>query len=422
MKKFLWVLFTILVTISISQTLQAQGFGCDFNIDSGQWEGPDGGPCTNTIITAVPFLRIIPEARSGAMGDAGIAISPDANAMHFNNSNLAFAENRIGVAATYTPWLRSLGLTDVYMAYLSAYTKFGDKRNQAAGFGLRYFSLGQIDFTNENGETIGNGRPNEFELTGAYSRKLTETFSVGVGAKFIYSNLASGQSVGGVDIKPGITGAADISFTFSKPMKLGGMEGRTTTGLAISNIGPKITYTNSINKDYIPTNFGLGTALELDLDEFNSLTFALDLNKLLVPTPPIFSVDDNGNLVDQDGNPISNDGDEIPDYKQQGLVGAMFSSFGDAPDGFGEEMREFMISIGAEYWYDKQFAVRAGYYWEHKTKGNRKFFTVGLGLKYSIFGLNFSYLVPTSNQRNPLDNTLRFTLLFDIADKDDEDL
>ncbi len=401
MKKILWVFFTTLL-LTQSNELLAQ-FDCEFNVQTGEYINPStGGPCINTIITAVPFLRITPDARSGAMGDVGIATSADPNAMHFNTSKLPFADSDFGVSATYTPWLRALGLTDVYMAYLSAYGKFGDRGEQAAGVGLRYFSLGQINFTNDNGDPQGTGRPNEFELSGTYARQLSDNFSVGIAAKFIYSNLAADQVVGGIEIKPGITGAADISFTFTKPLKMGGMKGRTTTGLAITNIGPKITYTNSINKDYIPTNLGLGTALELDLDEFNSLTFALDLNKLMVPTPPIDPVD----LDPADGQ---------PDYKQQGLIGAMFSSFGDAPNGFGEEMREFSFSAGAEYWYDEQFAVRTGYYWEHPTKGNRQFFTVGLGVKYSIFGLNFSYLVPTSNQRNPLDNTLRFSLLFDFG-------
>ncbi len=418
MKKIFWVLLPTFIIILQSSTLSAQN-GCQYNLATGEWTNPDGGPCTNTIITAVPFLRIVPEARAGAMGDVGIAVTPDANAMHFNTSNLAFADKNIGIAATYTPWLRSLGLTDVYMAYLSAYGKIGDKGDQAVAGSIRYFSLGKISFTNENGEGVGEGRPNEFELALAYSRKLSEHFSIGIGAKLIYSNLAAGQKVDDIDIKAGITGAADISMTFSKPIKLGGMTGKSTTGLAITNIGPKITYTNSVNKDYIPTNFGLGTALELDIDDFNSLTFALDMNKLMVPTPPFYR-NENGELVDHDGNSIDANGDEVLDYKQQGLVSAMFKSFGDAPGGFSEEMKEFMISIGAEYWYDKQFAVRAGYYWEHKTKGNRRYFTVGLGLKYSVFGLNFSYLVPTSNQRNPLDNTLRFTLLFDIEGGNDE--
>lgn len=401
MKKIIWVFFFALL-FTQNNTVVAQGFNCDLNAQ-GNWVIPMSGdqPCVNTIITAVPFLRIVPEARSGAMGDAGIATSADANAMHFNTSKLPFADSDFGVSATYTPWLRSLGLNDVYLAYLSGYGKFGDEGNQAAGFSIKYFSLGQINFTDNNGQSLGTGRPNEFEMSGTYARKLSENFSIGVAAKFIYSNLAAGQTSDNIDIKAGITGAADLSFTFSKPIKLGGIKANTTTALAITNIGPKITYTNSINKDYIPTNLGIGTAMDFHLDEFNTITFALDVNKLMVPTPDYELLDEN-----QDGQ---------PDYKQQGLVGAMFSSFSDAPEGFAGEMREFSISTGLEYWYDKQFAVRTGYYWEHRTKGNRQYFTVGLGLKYSVFGLNFSYLVPTSNQRNPLDNTLRFTLLFDFG-------
>ncbi len=385
----------LLLTLALfNSNLNAQGFGCDLSTTTGTWVDDQGNPCVNTIVTAVPFLRIVPDARAGAMGDVGMATSADANSMHFNASKLVFAEKDLGIAATYTPWLRALGLSDVYMAYLTFYNKFGKDGNQAVGVGLRYFSLGQINYTNNNGEPIGTGRPNEFEFKGSYARLLTESFSVAVGAKFIYSNLAAGQEVGGIEIKPGITGAADLSFTFSKPIEIGGRDARITSALAITNIGPKITYTNSINRDFIPTNLGLGAALDLELDEYNSLTFALDINKLMVPTPP------------HDGS---------TEYKDQGIIGAMFSSFGDAPDGGSEELREFMWSIGAEYWYDKQFAVRTGYYYEHPTKGNRQFFTVGLGIKYSVFGLNFSYLVPTSNQRNPLDNTLRFTLLFDFG-------
>lgn len=399
MRQFSLSIIFIAFAVLVSTQANAQ-FGCSLN-SQGNWVDATGNPCVNTIVTAVPFLRIVPDARAGAMGDTGIATSADPNAMHFNQSKLVFADNDFGIAATYTPWLRSLGLTDVYMAYLTAYGKFGDKGNQAAGIGLRYFSLGQINYTDNNGESIGTGRPNEFELTMAYSRKLTKYFAVGVGAKFIYSNLAAGQQVSNIEIQPGISGAADISFTFAKPITLGGMDAKFTSAVAITNIGPKITYTRSVYKDYIPTNLGIGLGLDLDLDEFNSLTFAMDINKLMVPTPPHDFVDDNNN--------------DQPDYKEQGIIGAMFSSFNDAPDGGSEELQEFMISAGMEYWYDKQFAVRAGYYWEHELKGNRQFFTVGMGIKYSVFGLNFSYLVPTSNQRNPLDNTLRFTLIFDFG-------
>ncbi len=359
--------------------------------------------CLNAISTAVPFLGIVPDARSAALGNAGVAISPDANAMHFNASKLVFAEEDLSIAATYTPWLRALGLNDVYMAYLTGFKKIDEF--QAVGLGLRYFSLGSIQFTDTEGNALNTGRPYEFEINGAYSRKLGEKLSASIGAKFIYSDLASGQQVDGETIEAGAAGAADIGFTYQSPIKLNGSESFLRLGLALTNLGSKITYTNSINRDYLPANLGLGAAWEFELDEYNSLTTIVDINKLLVPTP-----DPN---VDADGN-------NIPDYREKSVVSSVLGSFNDAPNGFNEEMRELNFSLGLEYWYDKQFAVRAGYFYEHESKGNRKFLTVGLGLKYNVFGLNLSYLVPTTNQQNPLDNTLRFSLVFDFGVLDDD--
>lgn len=378
-----------------------------FKDTDGQWVLPDGSPCPNAIITAVPFLRIVADARSGAMGDVGIALSPDANAMHFNDAKLVFAEQDLGISATYTPWLRALGLTDVYLAYLTGYYKTDEF--QAFGLGLRYFSLGEIAFTDINGEPLGNGRPNEFEVKASYSRKLSDNFSAAIGAKFIYSNLASGQVVNGTNITSGTAGAADVSLFYRTPIDLNSIESNLAIGLAITNVGSKITYTNAANneRDYIPTNLGIGAAWEFMIDDYNSITIAADINKFLVPTP----CPNNDCDEDQTG---------IPDWKEESPIGGIFTSFGDAPGGFEEELRELMYSVGLEYWYDKQFAVRAGYYSENQLKGNRRFFTVGLGLKYQIFGLNFSYLVPTTNQRNPLDNTLRFSLLFDFGSTDDK--
>lgn len=393
----------MLVVLSAS-VVSAQG-GCTVGQD-GKLYNIDGTPCTNTVTSAVPFLRIVADARSGAMGDAGIAISADPNAMHFNASKLAFAEDKMAMSATYTPWLRSLGLNDVYMAYLTGYRKLDDQELQTLGFSLRYFSLGSIQFTDVNGTPLNTGRPNEFEVGIAYARKLTEKMSAAVTGKFIYSNLAAGNVVGGDVIEPAIAGAADFSLTYKSPIELkNGGDGDLTVGLALSNIGNKVSYTNSTERDFLPANFGLGAAYTMNLDQYNSLTFTTDVNKFLVPTPC-------------QGGPeeCDQDNDDVPDYKQESPIGAIFSSWGDAPEGFAEEMREFMFSFGAEYWYDKQFAVRAGYFSEHVRKGARKYLTVGLGLKYNVFGLNFSYLVPTTNQRNPLDNTLRFSLLFNFAD------
>jgi hypothetical protein len=390
------------------QTADAQCFPRDPSRPAGPSNpliSPDGTPCVNTVLTAVPFLRIVADARSGAMGDVGIGLSPDPNAMHFNPSKLAFAEQKMGLSATYTPWLRALGLNDVYLAYLTGFYKIDDM--QTLGFGLRYFSLGSIPFTDVNGEPLVTGRPNEFEITGAYARKLADRFSASVSAKFIFSNLAAGQIVSGEVIEPGIAGAADFSLTYKAPIEMRTMNSDLTVGLAITNVGSKITYTKSLAKDFLPANIGLGAAWSLDINDFNRITFASDVNKLLVPTPC------QGQDCDLDGN-------GIPDFKEVSPIGAIFSSFGDAPEGFKEELRELTFSFGAEYWYDQQFAVRLGYYTEHFQKGGRKFLTAGLGLKYNVFGLNFSYLIPTTNQRNPLDNTLRFSLLFDFAAFDAE--
>jgi len=404
MKNLLLKCFLVaLVGWSASGQVQAQ---CTLDPDSGNYFNLDGTPCTNTIVTAVPFLRITPDARSGGMGDAGIALTADPNAMHFNASKLVYAENELGLSATYTPWLRSLGLNDVYLAYLSGYYKLDDL--QALGFSLRYFSLGSIQFTDENGQPLTTGRPNEFEIAFAYSRKLAERFSAGLTGKFIYSNLAAGQTVpGGETIEVGLAGAADISFTYEAPIDLRNSNSNLRLGLALTNIGSKITYTRSTVRDFLPANFGFGAAWDIDFDQYNRLTITTDINKLMVPTPC------QGPDCDEDGN-------GVPDYKEQSPISGIFSSWSDAPEGFSEEMREFMFSFGAEYWYDQQFAVRTGYFYENPRKGGRQYLTVGLGLKYNIFGLNFSYLVPTTNQRNPLDNTLRFSLLFDFAGAGEE--
>jgi len=408
MKKLFYLPF-LMAALLVNNYAQAQigapcvnGQGYFYDPITGQ-SFPTGERCANAVTSAVPFLRITPDARGGAMGDVGIASSVDPNGMHYNQSKLAFAEKNVSIAATYTPWMRNLGLQDVYLAYLSGYVRLDER--QAIGMSLRYFSLGDIEFTDDNGQSLGQGRPNEFELTGAYARKLSEQFSAAVGAKFIYSNLATGQIVQGAEIRPGISGAADISFTYKAPIKLNKTKTELTIGTAISNIGAKITYTNSVNRDYIPTNLGVGLGWKINLDDYNTLTIFGDFNKLLVPTP----------------TPNDDDSDGIADYKQFSPIRGIFTSFGDAPGGFREEMNEITLGTGIEYWYDDQFAVRTGYFYEHFSKGNRKYFSAGIGVKYNVFGLDFSYLIPTTNQRNPLDNTLRFTLTFDFAAFEEEE-
>jgi type IX secretion system protein PorV len=352
----------------------------------------------NVVTTAVPFLRISPDARAGGMGDMGVATSPDANSSFYNVSKAVFNQSNGGVAVTYTPWLKDLGLNDVYMATLAGYYKFAP--DQAITGGLRYFSLGNIQFTDAAGNNLNSFRPREFSFDLGYSRKLSEKFSIGLGAKYIYSNLAG--NVPNQSFKAGTSVAADLSAYYNNQNEAG--EG-VAVGLALSNLGQKIAYTsNADQKDFIPANLSLGTMYTKVMDESNKLAFGLEVNKLLVPTPP---VDASGNISDQDA---------LAAYRSKSVIGSWFSSFGDAPGGFKEELKEFQVSLGAEYSYNNQFSVRAGYFYEDKTKGNRKYFTMGVGVKYNIFGLNFSYLLPSGSgtNRNPLSNTLRFSLIFDL--------
>jgi len=355
----------------------------------------------NTITTAVPFALISPDARAGGMGDQGVASSADVNSIHWNPAKLAFAENKMGFGVSYTPWLRAL-VNDMFIAYISGYSKL--KGEQAIGGSLRYFSLGNITFTDVDGNTIRDFKPNEFALDLAYSRKLSSYFSGGIALRFIHSNLTGGTQVEGQDSKAGNTVAADVSVFFQKEIEVGGKDAIFTSGLNISNIGAKISYTESGVKNFIPTNLRLGPGLRLKLNEYNDLAFMLDINKLLVPTPPIYTQD------------TANSADNIILYGQDpdvSVAQGIFQSFNDAPDGFKEELQEINIGFGMEYWYDKQFAFRGGYFYENKFKGNRKYFTLGAGLRYNVFGIDLAYLIPT-DQRNPLENTLHFTLTFDF--------
>ncbi len=366
------------------------------------------GQCTpNPVNTALPFLSIIPDARGGALGDAGLTTSPDAASIYYNASKLAFVEKDAELTATYTPWLRNLGLTDVYVAYLSGYKKIDDL--SAFGFNLGYFSLGQISFTDINGNGTGTGMPREFNVGVAYSRKLNQKFSVGVGGKFFYSNLANGQAVNGLIISAATGFAADISMTYNSNPDLNGAGSNFSAAMAISNLGSKVSYTNATTREAIPTRLGIGLGYQINLDEYNSIQFVLDLKKLLVPTP-IPNVEPFSSDGTYDGD---NNGE--PDYREGSTFSNIFSSFSDAPGGFSEELKEWSTSFGVEYWYDNQFAVRTGYFREHPLKGDRQFITIGVGLKYNVFGFDISYLAPTNTQRNPLDNTLRFGFTFDLG-------
>ncbi len=371
----------------------------------------------NAITTAVPFLLISPDSRSGSMGDAGVAVSPDANAQHWNSAKLAFSEEEMAVSLSYSPWLRQL-VDDMSLVYLSWYKKVS--KTSAVGASLRYFTLGDITFTDNNGQVIRPFRPAEFALDVSYSLQLSDKFSGGITARWINSNLTGGVNVGGSDSKAANAFAVDIAgFYKNDDISFGDKDGELAFGMVISNIGNKISYTNTAQRDFLPTNLRLGTAITIDLDQYNSISFAYDANKLLVPTPPIYNPTDGTQII----------AGRDPDV---GVAAGMFGSFTDAPgspvydeqgnfeivdgeltvkDGsvFREELREINHSVGMEYWYADQFAVRGGYFYEHPTKGNRQYFTVGAGFRYNVFGLDLSYLIATT-QRNPLANTIRFTL------------
>jgi hypothetical protein len=399
-KKKLTFLAVLLILFS-GTTLLAQSDPPNF----GDLLGQDR---VNTITTAVPFLMIAPDARAAAMGDAGVSSSPDVNSMHWNPAKYAFIDKEMGLALSYTPWLRSL-VNDINLSYLSGFRKIDELQTVAAT--LLFFSLGDIQFTDINGNSLGTYRPNEFAIDVAYARKLGDYISGGIAARYIHSNLTQGQDVALQETRPGRSIAADVSAYYERDLDWRRSPATFSAGINISNIGNKISYSDDIQSDFIPINLRFGPTLRFDLDEYNSISFSLDINKLLVPTPPIYERDPVTNevLLDDDGNYRIASGRD----PNRSVVAGMFGSFADAPNGFSEELKEFSFAGGIEYWYDKQFAIRGGYFHEHQLKGNRKFFTLGIGLKYNVFGLDFAYLVPVL-QRSPLENVLRFSLTFDF--------
>jgi hypothetical protein len=345
-------------------------------------------PDYNPIQTVVPWLTIAPDSRAGAMGDAGAATSPDIYSQHWNPAKFAFIDGKGGVGISYIPWLRNL-VPDINIAYLSGYYRFDTK--QVMSGSLIYSSYGKIEFTDDGGATQLIVNPNEWALDLGYSRLFSDNFSGGVTFRFIYSNLTHGYPAQGEDTKPGLSLAADISGYYHKDLSLFDRNSLFAFGFNISNIGSKMSYTESY-ADFIPMNLKLGTALSLDLDRFNRITFTVDLNKLLVPSPD--------SAITEEQN-IS-----VPE--------ALFKSFYDAPGGFLEELREITYSYGAEYWYNNIFALRTGYFHENTYKGNRQFFTAGAGFRMSGFTIDFSYLMPVA-LNHPLARTLRFSLSFDSS-------
>ena len=374
----------------------------------------------NTITTALPFMSITPDSRAGGMGDAGTALSPSSSSVYWNTSILSFSDQTSEVSLSYTPWLRQL-TNDIHLSYLSGYYKIN--KSHTIGGALRYFSLGEITFTDASGNVIRDDKPSEFEITGAYAFRLSNKLSLGINGKFAYSNLTGGLTVGGVNTKPGVVGAADLSFTYyNDDAKIGNLDGVYTFATTINNIGNKVAYSELDTRDFIPMNLKIGNSFLANFDAYNKVTFSLDLQKLLVPTPPSYYFDGQDYIMTSGLNP------------DVGVINGMIQSFHDAPgnvvvddddvpiadaDGnyevvkgtrFREELSEINIAFGTEWWYNDVFAVRGGVFFESKNKGNRQFMNLGASLKYNMFAIDFSYLASLNGRQSPLANTLRFTV------------
>lgn len=369
MRKFSFILITLLAiqTVVVAQDLE-----------------------NNPIISSVPSLTISPDARGAGMGDLGVATSPDVNSQFWNPAKYVFAESDAGLSFSFTPWLRQL-VSDINLTYLSGYWKFNERR--ALSSSLRYFSLGEIQMRNSQGEDMGSAYPNELAFDVAYSQKLFENFSAAAALRLIYSDLNNGFDS---ETYPGVAVAADVAMYYRTPVQLNTGDGSFGAGLNISNIGSKISYDANASSNFIPANVRLGASFDYPIDEYQRFSVSADVNKLLVPTIDYAKTAENRDY-----------------YNDMSSLEGMLSSFSDAPGGAAEELREIYWSVGAEYVYNNQFSVRAGYFNEDQYKGNRKFFTAGAGFKLNVFQLDASYVVSVS-QTNPLDKTLRFSLSFDL--------
>lgn len=389
MKKILLVVAILI----LGNSLFAQRLDND-NIDQLSGKVTDGA---RIVSTGVPLLIIAPDARSGAMGDVGVASKPDANSLHWNAAKLAFMQNQTGVSFTYSPWLREL-VSDIELLYLGGYYKLNER--STLGASLTYFSLGSIDFFDNEGMATGTYKPNEFAMDLAYTMKLNENFAISLTGRYIRSDLTQGQNVGTTSTHAANAGAADLGLYYQKAIKAE-KPSEYALGLQISNLGSKISYSDNMDSEFLPANLRLGGRYTTQLDQFNEISIMMDFNKLLVPTPPVYD-DSTGNIfAEMDPN--------------VGVFQGAIQSFYDAPNGFKEEIQEISLSVGAEYWYNKVLALRAGYFYEAKNKGARQYLTLGAGIKYNVMGLDISYLIATGQlNNNPLKNTLRVGLNFDL--------
>ncbi len=376
----------------------------------------------NTITTALPFMGITPDSRAGGMGDAGTALSGTSTSIYWNTSMLSFAKSSSEISVSYTPWLRQL-TNDINLSYLAGYKQLSDRHT--VGGSLRYFSLGQITFTDDKGDILREDKPSEYEIDGAYAFRLADKLSIGLNGKFAYSNLTGGLTIPGVDTKAAVAGAADISFSYNNDQaKFGNIDGVYTFATVISNVGNKVSYSQTGRRDFIPMNLRIGNAATFDFDAYNKLTFSLEFQKLLVPTPAIYTIENNQAVI------VSGKNSEV------GVIAGLLQSFYDAPGNpvkdengeyvkegdkyqvekgtkFREELSEINIAFGTEYWYNNILALRGGLFYESPNKGNRKYMNFGVGLKYNMLGIDISYLY-AFERTNPLANTLRFTLRLDL--------
>lgn len=406
----------VLIVLLVNSQIQAQSMS--------QLSGKE----LNTITTAVPFLQIAPDSRGGAMGDVGCATSADINSQAYNPAKYVFNKNTFGISVSYSPWLRNL-VSDINLLYLSTYWRMTEM--DAIAFSLRYFSLGDIQFTDDMGNPTMQENPNEFALDFTYSRKLIDELSIALTPRFIYSNLTAGQYVGGQETRAGLAGAADLSLFYEQELKAKKLESSILrAGFCISNMGNKMSYSSgTLRRDFLPTNLKIGLGYEMGFDEYNKLAITGEVNKLLVPTNPVYQTDSiTGRIIyDQYNNPVILSGRDPDVSVPQGMIQSFYDAPGIGHNGvnasvFAEEMAEIIWALGAEYSYRDLFFVRLGYFHESKYKGNRQFLSMGVGLKYNVFNIDVSYLFTTNGQTHPLANTLRFTLSFDFSSFNKEDI
>lgn len=368
----------------------------------------DGKNQFNPIQTGVTSLNIAPDARGAAMGDLGAATEPDAYSQYWNPSKYAFAYSTAAISLSYTPWLRKL-VNDIYLANLSGYWKIGGSDNQAVSASLRYFSLGEIDMTDDSGVAVNSVNPYELAFDVGYSRKLSESFSMGVALRYIYSDLAFSDAYSAEQQTGASAFAADISGFLTTYPIIGRNECQWSWGFNISNIGSKVSYNDGNDPAFLPTNFRLGTTFTFPLAQYNNLALSFDVNKLLVPARPRESdYTANDGTFDSEGYENA-----LDEWRNTSSISGIFKSFSDAPGGFKEELKEINFSVGAEYNYNQQFFVRAGYFYENPDKGNRQYFAFGAGFSLNVVQLDASYMIATA-QSSPLDQTLRFSLTFDM--------